>query len=114
MLKNGCYYTILENCDEYSCSMIDFNASFALVGLGISVGIDSNDFYHTFFASAVAHCTAVPVTALHGIVCSIFTGCFNIDGWGAGSAKAKKVYDQHFDANITNHGRRMKAVTKNH
>ena len=54
----------------------------------------------------------LPVTTLHGRVCSIFTGHFNIVGWGAGSAKAKKVYDKHFDADNTNHGKRMKAVTK--
>lgn len=107
-----CGYTILESRDEDSCDLVDFNASFLLVGLGMTVSIDSNDFYHTFFASAVSHCTAVPVTTLHNRVCSIYTGRFNIVGWGAGSAKAKKVYDNHFDADITNHGQRMKAVSK--
>ena len=84
-----CGYTILENGGD-DCKKIDFNATFSLVGIGISVRIDSNDFYHTSFSSAVIHCTSVPITTLHGTVCSIFTCHFNIVGWGAGSAKAKK------------------------
>ena len=106
-----CGYTILENGGD-DCKNIGFNANFALVGLGILVRIHSNDFYHTFFASAVTHCTSLPVTPLHGTVCSIFTGHFNIVAWGVGSAKAKKVYDRHFEEENINHGSRMKTVTR--
>ena len=61
---------------------IKFNASFALVGLGVSVGIDLNYLYHTFFASAVSHCTPVPVTTINDTSCSINYGHFNIlDGY---------------------------------
>ena len=65
-----------------------------------------------FFASAATHCTSVPVTTLHGTVCSIFTGHLNIVGWGAGSAKGKKVYDRHFEEENINHGSLMKTVTR--
>ena len=60
------------------------------MGLGVLVGIDSNDLYHNFFASDVSHCTPVPITTINSTSCSINYGHFNIVGWGLGSAKPKK------------------------
>jgi len=112
-----CGYTIIDNSDvnndESSDTKMAFDASFALVGLGVSVHIDSNYFYHTFFGSAISHCTAVPVTIDNGNSCSIFNGRFNIVGWGSGSSKAQRVYDDHFREGAADHGNRMINVTKN-
>ena len=59
------------------------------MGLGILVGINLNDLYHTFFAYDVSHCTPVVVTKINSTSCSINYGHFNIVGWGSGSAKAQ-------------------------
>lgn len=112
-----CGYTIIDNRDDNedasSNRKNELDASFAMVGLGVSVRIDSNDFYHTFFGSAISHCTAVPVTIDNGNACSIFTGKYNIVGWGSGSSKAQRVYDNHFREGMANHGNRMTNVTRN-
>lgn len=96
-----CGYSIVNNDEEPLSDATDGMgvrtikniADFAMIGLGVSVSIHPKC-YHFFMASLFTHCTPVPIQIDSSGLTSLYSGRYNVVGWGGGKADNDNTYTQ--------------------
>jgi hypothetical protein len=96
-----CGYSIVNNKEEHLSDATDRMgvqtvqniADFAMMGLGVSVSIRPKC-YHFFMASLFTHCTTVPIQIDSSGITSLYSGRYNVVGWGGGKAPTDNTYTQ--------------------
>jgi hypothetical protein len=89
-----CGYSIIppnEGTSDVRNSHISIVSDFAMIGLGVSVTIIPKS-YHYFMASLFTHCTPVPLFINDYEYVTMYSGQYNVVGWGGGKADTDNTY----------------------
>lgn len=85
-----CGYSIVSMQSQEEASILS-SSEFAMIGLGVSVKLVSNS-YHYFMAPLFTHCTPVSLTIHKSGYVSLYSGKYNVVGWGGSQSSTQSNY----------------------